>query len=289
MISAIPALSPTAGPPYRQVDLGRMSVKSDMFDLETDGFEAASDVDRGKTTLRTVLAPMTLTLKDLSSTALGAHMDTFRENGLDEITLRSSSTTVFDAKADRVTYEQGGTDIDGGLRMRCAYSILGLNAASDAIKASGANIPTLDLSTAEDPQEAINTYTAAVEAYSKAQTQANQNIRLENLDCALQDVPGNSLVERGYNVASAITGKPVVVLKGGAKTVIGLSAFAARSDFQRDFMETVGNGLINFIDNPGQTLTISATPDEPVKITSLTGEDGNEPTIKPLNLSVEVK
>jgi hypothetical protein len=114
-------------------------------------------------------------------------------------------------------------------------------------------------------------------------------IKLEGLNCDIQDVADNSLVERGYEVASAITGKSVPVLKGGAKTMIALGSLTAQSEFQRDLMDTVGSGLIDFIDNPGQTMTITMAPEQPVSITSLTGEDGNEPSIQPLNLTVEVQ
>jgi hypothetical protein len=36
-------------------------------------------------------------------------------------------------------------------------------------------------------------------------------------------------------------------------------------------------------------MTITMSPEQPVAITSLAGQDGNEPTIKPLNLNVDVR
>ena len=96
-------------------------------------------------------------------------------------------------------------------------------------------------------------------------------------------------MERGYQVASAITGRSVPVLKGGAKTMIALGSLTAQSEFQRDLMDTVGSGLIDFIDTPGQTMTITMAPTDPVSILSMVGTDGAEPSIKPLNLSVEVR
>ena len=173
--------------------------------------------------------------------------------------------------------------------MKCNYSIMGLMAADAALKASGVTPPVLDVSDDGDQDTAFEDYMNQSQAYAAAQAEANESIKLEGMSCDIQDVPGNSLVERGYKVASEITGKTVAVLKGGAKTMIALSSLTAQSEFQRDLMDTLGSGLIDFIDTPGQTMTIKMSPDEPVGIMSLAGEDGAEPNIKPLNLTVEVR
>ncbi|MEM7729619.1 MAG: hypothetical protein AAF311_10140 [Pseudomonadota bacterium] len=287
--SAFAFMAPTAKPPYRQVDLGRMSVSSSLFDLDTDGFEADTQTEGDTVVMRTVLEPLALAFKDVSATPLGAHMEALRENGLDVVTLKGAATTTFDAKADRVRVTDGRTEIDEGLRMSCDYSVLGMNAATDALEASGLTPPTFEMSDGEDPQAVMDKYMADAQAYSTAQAEANALIRLEGLDCDVQDVAENSLVTRGYAVASAVTGKPVAVLKGGAKTMIALSSLTAQSEFQRDLMDTVGSGLIDFIDTPGQTMTVTMAPETPVALTSLTGQDGTEPSLAPLGLSVEVK
>lgn len=282
-------LSPSATPPYRQIDLGNVDLTSSIFDLATDGFEADSEIKGDTTILRSVFSPMLLTLKDLSDTPLAPYMDVLRENGLAEITFKGSSTTTFDRNADRVSFTDNRSEIDEGLRTRCDYSLMGLAAAAQAMDASGAKVPVFDYTDENNGQDAFATYMAETEAYNAAQAEANKLIKLEGLNCDIQDVADNSLVERGYEVASAITGKSVPVLKGGAKTMIALGSLTAQSEFQRDLMDTVGSGLIDFIDNPGQTMTIRMAPEQPVSITSLTGEDGNEPSIQPLNLTVEVQ
>ncbi|WP_298917867.1 hypothetical protein [uncultured Algimonas sp.] len=282
-------LSPRGTPPFRQIDLGRVALESGTFDLITDGFEADTTVDGGVTTLRSVMEPMIVTFKDMTDTPVAPYMDVLRENGLAEISMKGSGTTIFDPAEDRVRYEDGLFDIDDGLRMRCDYSVLGTNAAAASMKASGVTMPVFDFSDDGDSEAEMERYMAEMERYNAAQAEANKLIRIESLDCDIQDVPGNSLVERGYKVASAITGRPVPVLKGSAKTMIALGSLTAPSAFQRDLMDTVGSGLIDFIDTPGQTMTITMAPEEPVSITSLTGQDGSEPTIEPLNLSVEVQ
>ena len=267
MAGALSNLTGSGEPLYRQVDLGKMYVASSLFDLETNGFEADTQTEGQVVTLRTVLEPLVLTVKDLTGTPLEAYIDVLAENGLREISFKGSSTTTFDQKADRVTFVDNGTEID----------------------ASGVTPPMLDIEEGEDPQEAFEAYMEEVEKYNAAQAEANSLIKLEDLTCIVQDVAENSLVDRGYAVASAITGSPVAVLKGGAKTMIALSSLTAQSEFQRDLMDTVGSGVIDFIDRPGQTMTITIDPDSPVSITSLTGQNGEEPSIKPLNLSVEVQ
>lgn len=289
MAGALSNLTGSGEPLYRQVDLGKMSLASSLFDLETDGFEADTQTQGQVITLRTVLEPLVLTVKDLTGTPLEAYTDVLAENGLREISFKGSSTTTFDQKADRVTFVDNGTEIDEGLRLRCNYAVQGLNASAEAMEASGATPPMLDIEEGEDPQEAFEAYMEEVEKYNAAQAEANSLIKLEDLTCIVQDVAENSLVDRGYAVASAITGSPVAVLKGGAKTMIALSSLTAQSEFQRDLMDTVGSGVIDFIDRPGQTMTITIDPDSPVSITSLTGQNGEEPSIKPLNLSVEVQ
>lgn len=282
-------MKPAAAPPYRQVDVGKVDLTSSIFDLTTEGFEADSETKGDVTELRSVLSPMVVTLKDLAGTPVAPYMDVLRENGLAEISLKGSSTTTFDRKADRVSFADNRMEIDGGLRTRCDYSITGLNASAKILEASGAKPPVFIFSDSEDNDAAFKDYLAQSEAYNAAQAEANTVIKIESMTCDIQDVPGNSLVERGYKVASAITGRSVPVLKGGAKTMIALGSLTAQSEFQRDLMDTVGSGLIDFIDTPGQTMTVTMSPEQPVSITSLTGEDGVEPSIKPLNLSVEVR
>lgn len=288
MSGLMAGMSPSATPPYRQIDLGQFDLKTSIFDVTTEGFEADSETKGAVTELRSVLSPMIITIKDLAGTPAAPYMDVLRENGLAEITLKGSSTATFDSKADRVRFSDNRMEIDGGLRTRCDYSVLGLNAAETALKEAGLTVPVFDMN-AEDRAAAIETHMADLEAYSAAQAEANTLIKIEALSCDIQDVPDNSLVERGYTVASTITGKPIAVLKGGAKTMIALSSLTAQSEFQRDMMDTLGTGMIDFLDTPGQTMTITMAPDQPVSVTSLTGSDGNEPSIKPLNLSVEVR
>ncbi|GHA97075.1 hypothetical protein GCM10009069_20140 [Algimonas arctica] len=282
-------MTPSATPPYRQIDLGQVDLKSSAFDLTTEGFEADSETKGDVTELRSVLSPMIVTLKDLAGTPVAPFMDILRENGLAEISFKGSSTTTFDRKSDRVSFVDNRMEIDGGLRTRCDYSVIGLTASAKIMDASGVKPPIFDFSDTENSEAAFENYMAQTEAYSAAQAEANKVVKIEGLTCDIQDVPGNSLVERGYKVASAITGRPVPILKGGAKTAIALGSLTAQSEFQRDLMDTLGSGLIDFIDTPGQTMTITMAPEQPVSVTSLTGADGNEPSIKPLNLSVEVR
>ena len=290
VMSGVVSNLPMSGePPYRQVDLGQLSIVSSMFDLDTQGFEADTQARGNVITLRSVMEPLTLKIKDLSGTPVAAHMDALRDNGLDEISFKGSSTTTFDGDADRVTFMDNGTEIDEGLRTQCSYSLQGLSASSEALRKSGVTSPVFNLDGDEDTEEAMDRYLADVERFNAAQAAANSLIKLEGLNCIIQDVEENSLVDRGYAVASAITGSPVSVLKGGAKTMIALSSLTAQSEFQRDLMDTLGSGVIDFIDEPGQTMTITINPDSPVSITSLTGENGQEPSIKPLNLNVEVQ
>lgn len=282
-------MSPTARLPYRQIDLGKLDMKMAMFELTTDGFEADSETKGDETTLRSVLSPMVLTLKDATGTPFAPYMEALSENGLDEITMRGSQTMTLNSKTDRMVISDARMEFDEGLRTRCDYAIQGTNAAARALEASGIEPPVLDLDDEATRDADLDAYFEQVEAYGLAQAEANKLIKIESLDCDIQDIPGNSLVERGYKVAAEITGKPVAVLKGGAKTMIALGSLTASSEFERDLMDTVGTGLIDFIDAPGQTLSITMSPEVPVSITALTGEAGTEPSIKPLGLEVEVR
>jgi hypothetical protein len=287
--SLMAGLSPASSPPYRQIDFGKFNLTSAIVDVTSEGFEADSTSKGSTVELRSVFAPTLITLKDMSATRAAPFMEALRDNGLAEISLKGSSLTSFDLKADRVSVTDSRFEIDEGLRTRCDYSLMGLKAAEDALEASGLSQPVLDMADVDDREGAFEKYLADMQAYSEAQTEANKAITLEAMNCDIQDVADNSLVERGYQVASAITGRSVPVLKGGAKTMIALGSLTAQSEFQRDLMDTVGSGLIDFIDTPGQTMTVTMAPSTPVSITSLIGTDGAEPSIKPLNLSVEVR
>jgi hypothetical protein len=280
---AMGALSPRAEPPYREVDFGAMTLNMSAFDLNMDGFEAKTEKSGDRMTLQSVLAPMVLRVKDATGTPLAPFMDVIRANDLDEITMKGSQTSTFDRRADRVSVTDSQFEIDGGLRFDCDYAVEGLRAAADALEASGATPPDF---TSFETEEEIDAYLSQLSAYETAMADANANIKMAALDCVVQDVPDNSLVDRAYAVASEVTGRPVPVLKGSAKTMIALSSLTAQSDFQRDLMDTLGTGLIDFLDTPGQTMQIRIAPDQPVAITTFTGTDAS---LDGLNLTVEVK
>ncbi len=282
-------LSPSGTMPYRQIDLGKLNLKSRIFDLTTEGFEADSETTGSKTTMRSVLSPMVITFKDAAGTPVAPYMDVLRENGLAEITMKGSQTMTLDRKDDRMVVNDARLEIDEGLRTRCDYAVQGMMASAEYMKAQGLSTPTLNIDGNKAQEADFDRYMADMEAFRLAQTEANKRIKIESLNCDIQDVADNSLVDRGYKVAAEVTGKPVAVLKGAAKTMIALGSLTARSEFERDMMDTVGSGLIDFIDTPGQTMTVTMAPETPVSITALTGQDGSEPTIKPLGLSVKVQ
>lgn len=282
-------LSPSGMMPYRQIDLGKLNLKSRIFDLTTEGFEADSETTGSKTTMRSVLSPMVITFKDAAGTPVAPYMDVLRENGLAEITMKGSQTMTLDRKDDRMVVSDARMEIDEGLRTRCDYTVQGVVASAEYMKAQGLSTPTLNIDGNKAQEADFDRYIADMEAFRIVQTEANKRIKIESLNCDIQDVADNSLVERGYKVAAEVTGKPVAVLKGAAKTMIALGSLTARSEFERDMMDTVGSGLIDFIDTPGQTMTVTMTPETPVSITALTGQDGSEPTIKPLGMSVKVQ
>lgn len=282
-------LSPSGTMPYRQIDLGKLNLKSRIFDLTTEGFEGDSETTGSKTTMRSVLSPMVITFKDAAGTPVAPYMDVLRENGLAEITMKGSQTMTLDRKDDRMVVSDARLEIDEGLRTRCDYAVQGMMASAEYMKAQGLSTPTLHIDGNKAQEADFDRYMADMEAFRLAQTEANKRIKIESLNCDIQDVAGNSLVDRGYKVAAEVTGKPVAVLKGAAKTMIALGSLTARSEFERDMMDTVGSGLIDFIDTPGQTMTVTMAPETPVSITALTGQDGSEPTIKPLGLSVKVQ
>ncbi len=282
-LGALSFLSPGAEPPYREVDFGKMTLEMAAFDLDVEGFEAKSETDGDRLTLQSVFSPMELRIKDATGTPLAPFMDVMRNNGLAEITMKGSQTSVFDRKADRVSVTDSKFEIDGGLRMDCNYALDGLQAAADALEASGVTPPT---NTNFETEADIDAFLTQMSAYQAAVSEANGNIEIAGLDCSLQDVPDNSLVTRTYAVASEVTGRPVAVLKGSAKTMIALSSLTAQSNFQRDLMDTLGSGLIEFLDEPGQTMRILIEPETPVAITTLTGPDAS---LEPLGLSVDVQ
>ena len=282
-LSQLSVMAPSAEPPYREIDFGAMALDMAQFGLRTDGFEADSAQSGSVLTLRSVLKPTVVTLKDATGTPLAPFMDTMRENGLAEVTFKGSQTQAFDRARDRVSVSDARLEIDEGLRMDCDYQLGGLQAAANSLDDSGVTPPEPG---PMETEEQIDAFLTQMAAFQEAQAEASALVTIDALDCTVQDVPDNSLVTRGYAVASDVTGRPVAVLKGGAKTMIALSSLTAQSEFQRDLMDSLGSGLIDFIDTPGQTMRITVAPDAPVSITSLSGPDAS---LKPLGLTVTVE
>lgn len=272
---------PSAEPPFRQLDVGAMSLDSAMVAMDTDGMEVDTQSRGDVLTTRSVFLPSRIDIKDTPMLP-EAVATTLRDNGLMEITFRGSSTSAYDAGADRMSVSEAQFEFDDSLRTNCDYALSGLKAAQDALDASGVSLPD----SAWETEEELDAFLSDMNTFQQAQAEANANIKLEGLDCTIQDVADNSFVTRAYAVASELTGMPVPVLKGQAKTVIAMSSLTAQNEFQRDLMDTLGSGLIDFLDTPGQTLRIVSEPAEPVSVMSLAGENAS---IAPLGLQVTVE
>lgn len=277
--------SPSLKAPYREADLGKLQFKTRTFDLDMDGFEARSERRGNVTEINSVLSPMVITLNDVSTTPLAQYEAALSSHGFEEITLKGSQTMTLDAGRDLVTVTDAKSEIDGGLRIDCNYSVGGTGAAQSFREASGISRPVYRQF---ETQQELSQFFDEVEAYDRMQAEANTLVTLNDLSCTVQDIEENSLVERGYAMASDVTGSPVAVMKGTAKTAIALGSLTAPTTFQRDLMDTVGSGLIKFLDKPGQTMTVRIDPTEPVSISALTRQP-NENTLSALNLSVEVE
>lgn len=277
--------SPSLKVPYRQVSMGAFTFKSRMAEVSAEGFEAQSSVKGDVTEMRSVLRPLAVRLKDISATPFGDFAAALRENGFEDITLKGSQTTTIDRGKDLVSISDARTEIDGGLKMDCDYAISGAGAAQAMLEASDVTMPEFSgFNTDAD----FETYMAQVEAYNEVKLEANKLIKLNGLSCAVQDVAENSLVTRGYAVASAVTGSPVAVLKGMAKTTVAMGSLTARTEFERELMDNVGSGLIEFLDKPGQTMTITMAPETPVSLSTLSARP-DQASIAALNLNVEVE
>ncbi len=277
-------MNPGANMPYRSVDLGTVSYQSKQFDIAFDGFEADSEGSGDVLTMRSVLQPMEFTIKDATGTPLAPHMAVLEANGLSTVTLKGSATSEVDRGADRVRYSDAIFEFDGGLRADCDYSIMGTMAAAKALRDSGVTQP--DFSTAQTNED-ISRLIEQMEAYSQAQNAANANIKIESGRCVIQDVEANSLVTRGYAVASEVMGRPVAVLKASAQGLVAMTSLAAPDPFQRGMADTVGSGLIEFLGDPGKTMTITLAPSEPVPMSALSGD--NSVPFEALGISVSVE
>ena len=277
-------MNPGANLPYRSVDLGTVAYQSNQFDIAMGGFEATSEGSDNVITMRSALQPMELTIKDATGTPLAPHMAVLEANGLSTLTLKGSVTSEVDRRADRVRYTDAQFEIDGGLRADCDYSIMGTMAAAKALRDSGVEQP--DFSTAQTNED-ISRLIEQMEAYSEAQNAANANIKVESGTCVIQDVEANSLVTRGYAVASEVMGRPVAVLKASAQGLIAMTSLAAPDPYQRGMADTVGSGLIEFLGEPGKTMTITLAPSEPVPMSALRGDNSVE--FDALGISVTVE
>ena len=277
-------MNPGANMPYRSVDLGTVSYQSNQFDIAMAGFEATSEGSGNVLTMRSVLQPMEFTIKDATATPLAPHMAALEANGLSTVTLKGSATSEVDRRADRVRYTDAQFEIDGGLRADCDYSVVGTMAAAKSLRDSGVEQP--DFSTAQTNED-ISRLIEQMEAYSEAQRAANANVKIESGTCVIQDVEANSLVTRGYAVASEVMGRPVAVLKASAQGLIAMTSLAAPDPYQRGMADTVGSGLIEFLGEPGKTMTITLSPSEPVPMSALRGDNSVE--FDALGISVTVE
>ena len=262
-------MSPGGEPPYRSIDLGRVDYSSPQFDLDFAGFEADSETTSSGLLMRSVLQPMELSIKDAAGTPMAPYMDVLSENGMQTVTLKGSATTEIDRKADRITYSDARFEFDEGLRADCDYSLTGTMAAAKALRESGVTAP--DFSTAQTNED-ISRLIEQMDAFQTAQAEANANIRVEGGSCTVQDVAENSLVQRGYAVASGITGRPVPVLKASAQGLVAMTSLAAPDPFQRGLADTLGSAVIDFLGEPGQTLTVTLAPQEPLPLGALQGD-----------------
>ena len=278
------SLATQAEPMFDQLVVGEATYRSPGFDVDFAGLEVDSEASGRVLTTTSVLQPMEVRLKDGPGSPAAMFIDSLRANGLADITLKGSQVQTFDTRADRVAVTDAQFEIDEGLRMNCDYELSGLRAAAKSLEDSGATVP--DISNVQT-EEQIDAFMTQMTAFQEAQAEANALIGIVGMDCTVQDVPGNSLVERGYKVASDVTGMPELILKAGLKTQIARASMMGGSQggLQGEMMDKVAPGVIDFLDTPGQTLRVRMSPEKPVLLGTLSGEDA---TFDALNLTVEV-
>ncbi|RKQ72120.1 hypothetical protein DES40_1457 [Litorimonas taeanensis] len=237
--------------PYDDFTIGQGTLKNEFFSFDFKGFEGQAKEKNGVTTITQVSKPMTLKLLSQPKSSNGARaFETFKSLGFDSMTFKTSQTQIMDKAKDQIRLENGLFEMEDGFRLNYAYEGEGLAAMVKAAEREEANLNE-DTSPAMQMQSTLKSLEA---------------LKLQSLKVSLED---KSIVERALKLASEMFGQSPDMLKKQMKMAVMAAPIMAEGKLEKSILSELGSAVVEFVENDGETLTISVNPPKPLSITSL--------------------
>ena len=233
-----------ADPGYDTMLLDNLSVDLGGVSFATPSVEAAVTRDSQGRATRSVTKPYQMTFSADPNGSLGAQVaGPLAQMGYDTLEFSGAQDVAIDPDTDTVTSSASGNyfALKDGFRLSGGGKMSGISAMYKTL-----SDPAVLRSADADP-------TAFLGALSE--------LTVHDMEFTFED---DSIIEKGFQLAAAMSGQDADTLKGQAQMGIGfLPLMAAQSGVDAALLTELSGALSSFLADPG-TLTIKLDPEAPV-------------------------
>ena len=232
---------------YSTMKMEDLNFDSNYVEITSKGFEGKSTEKGGVITQKSVGEPFIIRLKEAPKDPQARQAyEMVKELGFDELSFKSSQTTILDSNKDTVAVKDGLLSMKDGFKLSYNYGASGLKAMTDTMQASQ-NEGSASRQGQADIQAAIN------------------NMKLNGFQLSLED---QSIVDRGIKLAGKLRGAKPDQVKKELKVALSLAPLMAGGGLEGEMLGEMAGAFGDFVEDGG-TLSIVMNPKEPLSMTEL--------------------
>ena len=232
---------------YSTMRMEDLNFDSNYVEITSKGFEGKSTEKGGVITQKSVGEPFIIRLKEAPKDPQARQAyEMVKELGFDELSFKSSQTTILDSNKDTVAVKDGLLSMKDGFKLSYNYGASGLKAMTDTMQASQ-NEGSASRQGQADIQAAIN------------------NMKLNGFQLSLED---QSIVDRGIKLAGKLRGAEPDQVKKELKVALSLAPLMAGGGLEGEMLGEMAGAFGDFVEDGG-TLSIVMNPKEPLSMTEL--------------------
>lgn len=235
-------------PGYNAILLDNFTMDLGGVDFALPSMEAVVTRDSDGRAVRSVTKPFEMTLAADPEGEFGAQLaGPLGLMGYEELKFSGAQDYAMDPDTDTITSQPGSNffALEDGFRMSGGGKVSGMTEYFEALA---------------DPS-----FLGAVENDPTAIVGALSSMNIHNMEMTLED---DSIVERAFTLASAMSGQDADTLRGQAQMGLGFAPLAAGEiGIDPAILTELAGALSSFLAEPG-TLTIKLDPDAPLSVDS---------------------
>lgn len=228
-------------PGYDALSMSDLTFDVGGVNFDMPSLEATVSRNADGKAIGTSTKPFVMTLVADPNGPLGSQLaGPLQQMGFDKLELSGASESEIDPDTDRVS-SSGYAELADGFRLAMDYDLNGIGSFAQAV-----NSPEVQDAVASDPSALLG---------------AMSSLALNDMELVFED---QSILDKGFQFAAAMTGEDADSLKGQAQLGVGfLPLMGAQAGIDAEILTELSGALSSFLAEPG-TLTLTFDPETPV-------------------------